>query len=269
MAIIFHTSSNPDYHLRTPLYALYYVSLTCSFVDIWQPLIFSMYRNYFSSPPKRRGTTNFISTIYLSCLTSRLELLLLLILWFDASEELCLLFSVFLYRCVSFSVSFFVGVNPVIMFPSGSTSIKPYYSLFSASFKPFGMFLTNLLIVMSLNEVYFFSNIYSSNSFCLRGMEFLNCWAKFSLIDLPLWRIGPPFLKHYICYRIKQAASILFYRVPFIDIMHSLASLSDCLSDIILIWVPPDLSMISLIMYPSKYFHEYFAQWVWWRNWRG
>jgi len=47
--------------------------------------------------------------------------------------------------------------------------------------------------------------------------------------------MGPPFLKHSICYKIKQVASILFSRVPFIEIMHYLASLSDCLSDRIFI----------------------------------
>lgn len=71
-------------------------------------------------------------------------------------------------------------------------------------------------------------------------MLFLNCWAKFSLIDFPLCKIGPPFLKHYICYNIKHEASILFSLVPFIEITHYLISLYDCLSDNILIWAPPD-----------------------------
>lgn len=73
----------------------------------------------------------------------------------------------------------------------------------------------------------------------LMGREFLNCCARFSLMDLPLWRIGPPFLKHSICSIMKQAASILFSLEPLILMMHSRSFY--CLSDKILIWAPPDL----------------------------
>ena len=54
-------------------------------------------------------------------------------------------------------------------------------------------------------------------------------------MDLPLCKMGPPFLKHSICSRMKQEASILFSIVPLIDMMHSLVSLSAYLSDNILI----------------------------------
>jgi hypothetical protein len=79
------------------------------------------------------------------------------------------------------------------------------------------LLLLCLSLVLSLTD---------SSPLC-SGKEFLNCCAKFSLIDFPLWRMGPPFLKHSICSSIRQVASILFSLVPSIAMIISFASRSE------------------------------------------
>ena len=75
ITLIFHISSNADYHLRTALYPLSLSSIcTWSFIVISHPLKQDMYFNSFSSFPSRFATTNFTSTISLSCFNSILSL---------------------------------------------------------------------------------------------------------------------------------------------------------------------------------------------------
>ena len=105
-----------------------------------------------------------------------------------------------------------------------SSSINPSSSLLSwgcwkFDLKWLSIDLSRIYIILAV------CSVSSTNSSDLwSGREFLNCWARFSLIDFPLCKMGPPFLKHSICSKIKHAASILFSLVPFIEIMHSRAS---------------------------------------------
>lgn len=148
-----------------------------------------MYFNSFSSVPSLFATTNFTSTIYLSCFSSILSLSL------KFSTFLSLTFcnvlvsfplSVIFYpifigvECFGF-VSSLVGVSVVMMFCSGQISIKPYSSLLSfCSVKPLGNVLMNFPISSFSSTLPFSSNFpegkqnYNSPS-CLKGMEFLNC----------------------------------------------------------------------------------------------
>lgn len=139
-----------------PISSILILTRTCSFVDIVQWLNVSMYFNYFSSVPKRLGTTNFTSTTYLSCFKSRLSLELF---FCDSSSE-CTLFFVAVLCLWVYSL---VGVNPFTAWGSGSTSINPYYSLLSLDVN-LGIFFRNLLIVSSLSSQSFNSNFSTISS---------------------------------------------------------------------------------------------------------
>jgi hypothetical protein len=85
-----------------------------------------------------------------------------------------------LFRKQIYSFVGFVGVSGVCKLPSGSASISPYYLSSSSC----GNFLMNFTSSISflMGSSFFPSSLLpfsSSKSSFLKGIEFLNCWARF------------------------------------------------------------------------------------------